>query len=144
MVLAEIEERTGRPAAERFDLIVGTSTGGILALGLTMPDDGKPSNAAEKLIGLYEEEGSRIFSDRAGPIRSVFEERYPYRGVEEALGEYFGEVRLKEALTWVFVTSYEIQLRAPFFRCPSGLKGKDDYDFPMRQVARATSAAPLL
>jgi patatin-like phospholipase/acyl hydrolase len=54
MVLAEIEERTGRPAAERFDLIVGTSTGGILALGLTRPgDDGKPRYAAEKLIGLY-------------------------------------------------------------------------------------------
>jgi patatin-like phospholipase/acyl hydrolase len=35
IVLAEIEERTGRPAAERFDLIVGTSTGGIPALGLT-------------------------------------------------------------------------------------------------------------
>jgi hypothetical protein len=78
-------------------------------------DDGKPRYAAEKLIGLYEEEGSRIFSDRADPIRSVFEERCPSRSVEEVLGKCFGEVRLKEALTRVFVTSYEIQLRAPFF-----------------------------
>ena len=104
MVLAEIEERTGRPVAEKFDLIAGTSTGGILALGLTMPGDaGRPRYAAEELIGLYEEEGSRIFSDRAGPIRSAFEERYPSRGVEEVLGEYFGEARLKEALTRVFL-----------------------------------------
>ncbi len=143
MVLAEIEELTGRPVAETFDLVAGTSTGGILALGLTMPgDDGRPRYAAEELIGLYEEEGSRIFSNRAGPIRSAFEERYPSRGVEEVLGEYFGEVRLKEALTRVFVTSYEIQLRAPFFFRSERAKGKDDYDFPMRQVARATSAAP--
>jgi patatin-like phospholipase/acyl hydrolase len=34
MILAEIEDRTGKPIAEMFDLIAGTSTGGILALGL--------------------------------------------------------------------------------------------------------------
>ena len=56
MVLAEIEEHTGRPVAETFDLIAGTSTGGILALGLTMPGDGGegPKCAAEDLISLYE------------------------------------------------------------------------------------------
>src|SRR4051812_47080385 len=36
-VLQAIEERTGRPAADLFDLIAGTSTGGIIALGLTRP-----------------------------------------------------------------------------------------------------------
>ena len=37
IVLAEIERRTGRRAADMFDLIAGTSTGGILACGLTRP-----------------------------------------------------------------------------------------------------------
>jgi patatin-like phospholipase/acyl hydrolase len=37
-VLAEIERRTGKRIAEMFDLIAGTSTGGLLALGLTTPD----------------------------------------------------------------------------------------------------------
>lgn len=144
MVLAEIEDRTGKSIAEMFDLIAGTSTGGILALGLAMPDDGggEPRYRAEDLIGLYEKEGPRIFSDRAGPVRSAFEERYPSRGVEEVLGEYFEETRLKDALTRVFVTSYEIQLRAPFFFRSEKAKSEADYDFPMRQVARATSAAP--
>lgn len=40
------------------------------------------------------------------------------------------------------MASYEIQLRAPFFFRSERAKSKDDYDFPMRQVARATSAAP--
>jgi patatin-like phospholipase/acyl hydrolase len=143
MVLAEIEERTEKPIAETFDLIAGTSTGGILALGLAMPgDDGKPRYTARELIKLYEEEGARIFSGRAGTIKNVFEERYPSEGVEEVLGEYFGEARLKDALTRVFVTSYEIQLRAPFFFRSERAKDEADYDFPMRQVARATSAAP--
>ena len=37
MILAEIESRTGYRIAQMFDLIAGTSTGGVLALGLTIP-----------------------------------------------------------------------------------------------------------
>ena len=37
MILARIESLTGKPIAELFDLIAGTSTGGILTLGLTKP-----------------------------------------------------------------------------------------------------------
>jgi patatin-like phospholipase/acyl hydrolase len=140
MVLAEIEERTGRPIAETFDLISGTSTGGILAL--TMPGDGgKPRYTAKELIRIYEEQGARIFSHRANSIRGIFEERYPSEGME-VLEDYFGEARLKDALTRVFVTSYDIRLRVPFFFRSETAKGDADYDFPMRKVARATSAAP--
>jgi len=143
MVLAEIEERAGKPISETFDLIAGTSTGGILALGLAMPGDGgKPRYTAREMIELYEEEGASIFSGRAGTIRNLFEERYPSAGVEEVLERYFGDARLKDALTTVFVTGYEIQLRAPFFFRSERAKVDADYDFPMRQVARATSAAP--
>ena len=47
IVLAEIERRTGRRTAELFDLIAGTSTGGILACGLTRPGtDGAPAFTA--------------------------------------------------------------------------------------------------
>jgi patatin-like phospholipase/acyl hydrolase len=38
MVLAEIEKRTNKPISELFHLIAGTSTGGIITLGLTKPD----------------------------------------------------------------------------------------------------------
>ena len=39
LVLAEIEDRTGRRVADLFDLVAGTSTGGILAAALTRPGD---------------------------------------------------------------------------------------------------------
>src|SRR3712207_3062225 len=120
MILAEIEDRTGGSIAEMFDLIAGTSTGGILALGLTMPGDGgKPRYRAEDLISLYEKEGHRIFSRPAGhrvdSLEGISEERYPSDGIEQVLAEYFEGVRLKDALTRILVTSYEIQLRIPFF-----------------------------
>jgi patatin-like phospholipase/acyl hydrolase len=51
MILAHIEELTGKPIAELFNLVAGTSTGGILALGLTKADakGQKPKYAAHEL-----------------------------------------------------------------------------------------------
>ncbi|WP_119154052.1 patatin-like phospholipase family protein [Caldimonas tepidiphila] len=63
LVLAEIESRLNRRAAECFDLIAGTSTGGILALGLAKDDGrGKPQYAASELAKIYHEHGPEIFS----------------------------------------------------------------------------------
>ena len=57
LVLTEIEKRSGKQVWELFDLIAGTSTGGILACALCAPDP----LPAEQLVALYEEEGPRIF-----------------------------------------------------------------------------------
>src|SRR5256885_11709973 len=64
-VLAEIERRCGRRIGEIFDLIAGTSTGGILALGLPTPDPanpGQPPYPAQELGNLYAAKGSGIFN----------------------------------------------------------------------------------
>ena len=146
LVLTEIERRTGRPISKLFDLIAGTSTGGIIALGLTRPGEaGQPRYRAEQIVDLYLREGKRIFSrslwHRIRSAEGLLEEKYQAGEVEKVLDEYFGETRLSEALTNVFVTSYEIELRSPwFFR--SARPDEPGRDFPMKKVARATSAAP--
>jgi len=144
MVLAEIEKRTGRRIAELFHLIAGTSTGGILALGLTKPGaDGLPQFTAEAGVRLYEDEGPRIFPKSFWQIvRSLVEEKYPSGPMEEVLERYFGETRLKDALTNVFITSYEIERRIPWFFRSYRARLDPTYDFPMKQVARSTTAAP--
>jgi patatin-like phospholipase/acyl hydrolase len=147
MILAEIERRTERPIAQLFDLIAGTSTGGIIALGLTKPGvEGKPEYTAQQLVRLYETEGSTIF---ARPIwhrliagGNFLEEKFPSSGIEGVLDSYFGEARLKDVLTNVLISSYEIEKRFPFFFKSSRAKQHADYDFPLKKVARATSAAP--
>jgi uncharacterized protein len=143
-VLAEMEKRTGKPISKLFHLIAGTSTGGILALGMTMPGaDGNPHFSAEDGVRLYENEGPRIFPQSVWQrMRSVVEEQYPAAPIEAVLDEYFGETRLKDALTNVFITSYEIERRAPWFFRSYRAKEDPAYDFPMKQVARSTSAAP--
>ena len=147
MVLAEIETRTQRHIARLFDLIAGTSTGGILALGMTIPrSPGGPLYSARHLVDLYEHQGRRIFS------RSLFRKlfacdnltwkKYSSTGIEQVLREYFGDARLCQAVTDVLITSYEIERRFPFFFKSTNARQRPDYDFPARDVARATSAAP--
>ncbi|HJQ28790.1 MAG TPA: patatin-like phospholipase family protein [Rubrobacter sp.] len=149
MVLAEIERRTGKRTAEMFDLIAGTSTGGILALGLTKPgQDNKPEFSAKRLIELYENEGGKIFSipvwHRIQSAGGVLEEKYPSDGIEEVAKRYFGDVRLADAYKEVLVTAYEIEKRSPWFFKRRHAKDptKKGYNHYMREVARATSAAP--
>lgn len=148
MILAEIEERTGKRIAEMFDLVAGTSTGGILALGLTKPgNDDKPQYSARKLIELYETEGGKIFSipvwHRIHSVGGLAEEKYPSTGIDSVALEYFGEVRLAQAYKEVLITAYEIEKRGPwFFKRWKAQDKNEGFNPYMREVARATSAAP--
>jgi len=148
LVLDAIEQQLGQPIAGSFDLISGTSTGGILAVGLTTPGaNGRPKYAPAALADLYRKEGGRIFHSTMGhkltSLFSVNGPKYDAGGIEGVLNDYFGEARLKDSLTDVLVTSYEIdQLRDPFFFSSRMARSNPAYDFPIRLVARATSAAP--
>ena len=147
MLLAHIESLTGRPIAKLFDLLAGTSTGGILALGLTIPKTtSAPLYTAQQFVDMYQREGSRIFS--CSPWRRIMafgnlrEEKYSVDGIEAVLTEYFGDARLRDAVTDVLVCSYEIERNFPFFFKSSNARERTDYDFPARLVARSTAAAP--
>jgi uncharacterized protein len=147
LVLAAIEDLTKRPIHQLFDLVSGTSTGGILALGLTKPgSDGKVEKSALDVVRLYEEEGSAIFPSsflqglHLGAIRGS---KYDCAGIESTLTKYFGDARLQDALTPVLIPSYDIEKQTPiFFKSLKAKANPSEYDFPMREVARATSAAP--
>jgi predicted acylesterase/phospholipase RssA len=147
MVLADLERRTNRPVIDLFDLMVGTSTGGLVALALACPDgEGKPRHSARDIIKLYEVEGKRVFSRSVWhKIRSVgnlTEGKYPSAGIEGVLQDYFGECRLKDALCEVVVPAYEIERRMPFFFKTANARQKSYYDYPMKTVIRAATAAP--
>jgi patatin-like phospholipase/acyl hydrolase len=147
LVLAEIERRTGRRTAEMVDFVAGTSTGGILACALTRRGpDGRPLFTAEDLAGIYVEEGPRIF--RRSLLKRIFsfegwiDERYEDDGLDATLRRYLGDALLSDALTDVLVTAYDIHDRFAFFFRSQRARNDPAYDFPLVQVARATSAAP--
>jgi len=146
LVLAEIEKRTQKPIFQLFDLIAGTSTGAILTLALVKPDrNGKPAYSARDIVTLYEKQGAAIFSRswwRRFPLRYLFEEKYSAKPIEAVLNDYFSDSRLRDALTPVVITAYEIEQQFPFLFKSRRAKQDPTYDFPMKAVARSSSAAP--
>lgn len=144
VVLTEIERRTGRPAAALFDLVAGTSTGGILALGLSRPGTGRrPKYSAADLLDLYTNRGREIFSRSfwkgMTSVGGLVDEKYPSGPLEKILKDYFGAARLDRALTHVLVSAYDLENRKPFFF----KSWRPKYgSIEMRHAARATSAAP--
>jgi uncharacterized protein len=147
LVLAEIERRTGRRIADMFDLIAGTSTGGILATALARRGaDDRPLYSAEEVADLYVTEGPKIF-DRSlvktvTSLDGLIDEKYDDKGLNAALATFLGDARLKDVLTDVLITAYDLHDRFAFFFRSSRARTDETYDFSLAQAARATSAAP--
>lgn len=173
MVLEEIERRVERPISDCFDLIAGTSTGGILACGIAVSaDDGNgPKFQAKKLVDLYVKRGGDIFSWELGKWASslggMSDEKWSCVNLERILDELLGDQMLSQARQRLLVTAYDIHRRSPhFFKSwraqsadgkhmhqryswpdgePEGApypERPEDRDFRLRDVCRATSAAP--
>lgn len=156
VILAEIEQRTGKPICQLFDLIAGTSTGGILAAGLTKPhpsDKNQPHYKAEDLIDVYRKNGQRIFSESWTTslisVDDIVRAKYSSKGRDEVLTEFFQDALISDALTEIFIPSYDIELRVPIFFTNNVSKQKVGQNFrklcegyTMKQVSMATSAAP--
>ncbi len=149
-VLREVEATMGRPISALFDLVAGTSTGGILALGLTVPGDaGGPRHTAADMCELYLNSGRTIFGDslrrEAATLHGLLDAKYSAAPLERVLAAHFGTTMLSEALTEVVVPSYDLTAPGPFFfKREYAAAVDEDWDVPMTLVARATSAAPTL
>jgi len=144
--LVELERELGQPISRAFDLVAGTSTGGILALGLNVPyseDQPKlPKYSASELLELYSKKGEIIFDADSWTMLGFADEKYDEAGIERVLEEYFGETRMSDAIAEVLVTSYDMHSRSPFFFKRNKAQSDPARNFPMKKAARATSAAP--
>lgn len=141
LALAKVEEKTHQRIADLFDLIAGTSTGGILAAGLAI---GVP---AADLVALYRDHGADIFN--ASLLRKIISlvlgPEYAASGLEAELKQRLGQNRLADALTGVLITSFDMRSgEAWFFRRADAREDPADLrrNCLLWEIARATSAAP--
>ncbi len=134
--LAHIEEHSGKRLVDHFDLIVGTSTGSIIALGLAA---GLP---ASTILGFYRQHGPAIF--QGGSMwRWLRKPKYGNESLTKAVQEILGEKTLGELLVPVCVPSHELVEGQPRVF-------KDDHHpslhwggtLPVWKVAMASAAAP--
>jgi uncharacterized protein len=147
MVLVELEERTGRRTAELFDLVSGTSTGGIIAAFLASPGPDGRGGPASDVIRFYTEECPKIFHHslkrKVTSVGGLVDEKYSAAQLEKSLKLALGEeTMLRDTVTDLVVTAYDIEGRRPFFFKSARAKQEGHKDYPLWLVARCTSAAP--
>lgn len=152
--LTTVEETTGKRIVDHFDLIAGTSTGGILALGL-----GLGLNARD-ILSFYEEEGPKIFGQsennrsilewimrtlgsKARSARRIFSSKYSQEALRIALERAFGGRTLSESTTRLIIPAFDRERReVHVFKTSHHPRFVLDWRERAVDIALATAAAP--
>lgn len=151
------------PMHRLFDLMCGSSTGGLIAAGLAAPrietgQAGNPSHlrgeAAATLGELrrfFEEDARSLLTHSLGKRLSrfvtnplgVFDERYDSRPLEQLLKDRFGWTSMQSALTHLLLTGYDIEHRRTLLMgtVPTAAGTRPD-DYYIWQATRGALAAP--
>lgn len=141
-VLAELEKRTGKACCNHFDLIIGTSTGGILAIALA---SGIP---AAEILDFYKKYGCSIFPGMgvgriALSIRRVWRPKYSSEPLQQALTSVLGRKTFRETHCRLAVTAYSTKRNdLQLFKNFTPSDPHHHLDLSSVGVAMATSAAP--
>ncbi len=149
-VLEKLEDEAGKPIGQCFDLICGTSIGGIIAMGLGL------EIPAKDIATQIENEGRNIFKDKRSAlmkflcksscIEKVYflkKARYSNKNLENTVKKILGENTVGDSKHRLLITSVNYTTGKPqMFKTRHHPDFKMDYKLPMIDVAMATSAAP--
>ena len=137
--LATLEDSIGDNIANYFDLIVGTSTGGIIALGLGI------GLSATEILGFYERFGPEIFKQQGflGKLRHLVFAKYRSATIKHALEDTFGESKLGDSCKRLVIPALNLDTgEAYLYKTAHDLRYERDYKESMVAIALATTAAP--
>jgi patatin-like phospholipase/acyl hydrolase len=141
-VLATLEKEIRQPVGKYFDLIAGTSTGGILALGLGF------RIPAGTIMNFYKEKGPEIFPATGrlgirGFLRQLFTTKHSHEKLRAALQEVLEKRKFGEAKNRLIIPTYDaIGGRIFLLKTAHHPRFKYDIEALAVDVALATSAAP--
>lgn len=149
VVLAEIEERTGKSITELFPIITGTSVGGLIAGLLTIPKESGssiPKYSAKEALEIFKEAAPQIFPDELlSGVKQVFTHKYSQKPLEKILDDHLGGMRLSEATSRLMipVTNLNTDEREVEVFDSHNLFGTSGHSDPsLKDVLLATTAAP--
>jgi uncharacterized protein len=144
-ILAELEARTGQPVCTLFDFLAGTSSGGMLVLGLNCPEAfgcRRPLCSATEVTELFYEWGHRAFANKSSRAVRPIEETSSGNGIEDMFRDFFGDALLSDSLKPTLVTAFDLTMGQPFFFNSAKVARNVGNDVLMWQAARATTAVP--
>lgn len=135
-VLAEVEAQLQVSIVDHFDLIAGTSTGGLIALAL-----GAGLTPAQ-IVDFYVTEGPAIFGRPRG-ISRIWHAKHKPDGLRAALTQVFGDRRLGSSAKRLVIPAYSLDLNdVHIFKTRHHKRLTRDHTELMVDVAMATTAAP--
>jgi len=145
-VLEEIEKNTKLKIHELFDVIVGTSTGGIITILSSIPKRDGTIFTAEEIKQFYIERGKDIFIKNYGYI-GILGEKYKTTGLESIIDQYFSEdIGIKDAVLPVGVVATDMdKMKSILINSMRAKFHLDDYrnNLSVYNSIRCTSAAPV-
>ena len=158
-VLKEISKRLNmlgdnRPFHKIFDLMAGTSAGGMISLALATPYYGKVNGISfandggmtpDEMLKLYFTRGKEIFNEKSklfSTAKQFFNCKYKDEPIDNLFLDIFGNTRINSALTNLFITAFDMNRMKPFFFKKRKNNKYYEQDFYIRDAARATSAIP--
>ncbi|CAO2207028.1 unnamed protein product [Urochloa humidicola] len=151
----KLQELDGRPdarIADYFDVIAGTSTGGLVTAMLTAPnkeDNNRPLFAAREINEFYLEHCPKIFpsgSGGGGPlgwIKSFMSgPKYDGKYLHSVVRDLLGDTRVSEVLQNIVIPTFDIKLLQPTIFSKYDAKKDVSKDALLSDVCISTSAAP--
>ncbi|CAL9129901.1 unnamed protein product [Musa textilis] len=149
---AELQKLDGEDAriADYFDVISGTSTGGLVTAMLTAPDgNNRPLLAAKDIKSFYLEHSPKIFPQIGGllaPVSRVFQAlwgpKYNGKYLHSLIKEKLGGVRLHQTLTNVIIPTFDIKQLHPIIFSSYEVKRNRTLDARLSDICIGTTAAP--
>lgn len=138
-VLAKLEEDCGVYIQDHFDLIAGTSTGGLIALALGL------GLRPREIVDFYVREGPQIFASPLllRSLRRTLRPMFRSENLANALQRCFGNRLLGESEKRLVIPAYSLADDDVYiFRTPHHERLKRDHRVEVWRVAMATTAAP--